>query len=130
MTQAIFLAIASINHGTRKYKQDVTVPYSKDVVNLLNCLRRNQLILGFCFFGKNHLKVFLHTKKVVSHFFIYSSKRQNFQISAVELKKFENRHFLQFSPVYILLTAKGYLSHREASYAGLGGLLFGKLVLA
>jgi ribosomal protein S8 len=129
MTQAIFAAIATINHGLRGGSSRIVVPYSKDTLSLLTCLRRNHLILGFSFSGNEHFVVFLHVRKVASHFLIYSSKRQNFQISAVELKKFENRHFLQCSPVYILLTAKGYLSHFEASHANLGGLLFGKLVL-
>ncbi len=130
MQKALFQTITTLNQGTKGKMLQIHVPFSKDTLNLLACLKRNHLLLGYSLDKlQKTFHVFLLPGKPIFHLFIYSSKRRNFRISAVELKKFENRHFLQTGPVYILLTAIGFLSHHEAVAKGLGGLLFGKFML-
>ena len=66
---------------------------------------------------------------VFRHLFIYSSKKRVFQISSVEVKKFENRYAARISPLLVLDTNQGYVTHLDALRFNIGGLLFGRVLL-
>ena len=131
--KSLNLLISRINQALRLKQIQFSTPFSFDALKLLFCLKNNCLIYGYSVDKDNrNISVFLmyySNLPVFRHLFIYSSKKRVFQISSVEVKKFENRHSARLSPILILDSNQGYITHLDALQANIGGLLFGRVLL-
>jgi len=132
-TSSFNLLFTAINQGLAKRKVMVVAPFSKQVVNVLMCLKRNNLIYGYTISRQRKVififLIFSHNMPIFEHLFIYSSKKRVLEISLIELKKFQNRTQTTLSPILLIRSTRGYLTHLEALKLGVSGRVAGRILL-
>jgi hypothetical protein len=122
-----------INQASAGRKTSGKIRYSYDALLLVECLKRNKLIYGYHIDSlRTNIVIFFvlsFNTPLVRHLIIYSSKKRVLEISLIELMKFQNRTKSNISPVLLLLTSQGYMTHPEAIKLGLSGRLVGRFLI-
>lgn len=121
--------IQAFKNAIKKKEQTFICPRSQSILIYLFFLQKNLLIRRITFTHKTYVLVELKYSKfkqsLIKDIMIKSVKEQHF-VNCAWLRNFSHKHT---NSILIISTVRGFLTHKQALFHNLGGVLIAKITV-